>query len=130
MLNTAYNALFHPRFEIFFLYDIVIVNFLLSTGIRQNSLINIKIKDVDFDNDIVYINTTKNRKSLIIPLNEDIVKILQEYLKYRGGGADDWLFCSIYGEKMTKGANYTALWDYSGACYTAMFLKSGYRFLY
>ena len=93
----------------------VIVNFLLSTGIRQNSLINIKIKDVDFDNDIVYINTTKNRKSLIIPLNEDIVKILQEYLKYRGGGSDDWLFCSIYGEKMTKGANYTALWDYSHA---------------
>ena len=73
----------------------VIVNFLLSTGIRQNSLINIRIKDIDFDNDIVYINTTKNRKSLIIPLNEDIVKILQEYLKYRGGGSDDWLFCSM-----------------------------------
>ena len=91
----------------------VIVNFLLSTGIRQNSLINIKIKDLDFDNDMVYINTTKNRKSLIIPLNEDIVKILHEYLKYRGGGSEDWLFCSIYGEKMTKGANYTALWDYS-----------------
>ena len=82
----------------------VIVNFLLSTGIRQNSLINIKIKDLDFDNDMVYINTTKNRKSLIIPLNEDIVKILHEYLKYRGGGSEDWLFCSIYGEKMTKGA--------------------------
>ena len=91
----------------------VIVNFLLSTGIRQNSLINIKIKDLDFDNDMVYINTTKNRKSLIIPLNEDIVKILHEYLKYRGEGSEDWLFCSIYGEKMTKGANYTALWDYS-----------------
>ncbi len=74
----------------------VIVNFLLSTGIRQNSLINIKIKDLDFDNDMVYINTTKNRKSLIIPLNEDIVKILHEYLKYRGGGSEDWLFCSIY----------------------------------
>ena len=29
----------------------VIVNFLLSTGIRQNSLINIKIKDLDFDDD-------------------------------------------------------------------------------
>ena len=68
---------------------------------------------MDFDNDMVYINTTKNRKSLIIPLNEDIVKILHEYLKYRGGGSEDWLFCSIYGEKMTKGANYTALWDYS-----------------
>lgn len=93
----------------------VIVNFLLSTGIRQNSLINIKIRDLDFDNSMVHINTTKNRKSLIIPLNEDIVKILREYLKYRGGAPDDWLFCSVYGGKMTKGANYTALWDYTHA---------------
>ena len=60
----------------------VIVNFLLSTGIRQNSLVNIKIKDLDFDNAVVYVNTTKNRKPLIIPLNEDIVKILQEYPLY------------------------------------------------
>ena len=69
----------------------VIVNFLLSTGVRQNSLINIKIRDVDFDNSVVYVNTTKNRKPLIIPLNEDIIKILKEYLQYRGGGIDDWL---------------------------------------
>ena len=59
----------------------VIVNFLLSTGIRQNSLVNIKIKDLDFDNAVVYVNATKNRKPLIIPLNEDIIKILQEYLQ-------------------------------------------------
>ena len=32
----------------------VIVNLLLSTGIRQNSLVNIKIKDLDFDNRIIY----------------------------------------------------------------------------
>lgn len=90
----------------------VIVNFLLSTGIRQNSLVNIKTRDVDFDNRIVYVNTTKNRKPLIIPLNEDIIKILQEYLQYRGGKPDDWLFCSVYGEQLTKSSNYHALWDY------------------
>ena len=90
----------------------VVVNFLLSTGIRQNSMVNIKIKDVDFDNNIVYVNTTKNRKPLIIPLNDDIVKILQEYLKYRGGHVDDWLFCSVYGEQLTRSSSYHALWDY------------------
>lgn len=42
----------------------VIVNFLLSTGMRQNSLINIRIQDVDFDNSMVYVNVTKNRKPL------------------------------------------------------------------
>ena len=90
----------------------VIVNFLLSTGIRQNSLVNIKIRDVDFDNSVVYVNTTKNRKPLIIPLNEDIIKILKEYLQYRGGGIDDWLFCSVYGKQLTRSSNYHALWDY------------------
>jgi integrase/recombinase XerD len=90
----------------------VVVNFLLSTGIRQNSLVNIKTKDVDFDNNIVYVTTTKNRKPLIIPLNDDIVKILQEYLKYRGGNTDDWLFCSVYGEQLTRSSSYHALWDF------------------
>lgn len=90
----------------------VIVNFLLSTGVRQNSLINVKIRDVDFDNSVVYVNMTKNRKPLIIPLNEDILKILKEYLQYRGGEADDWLFCSVYGKQLTRSSNYHALWDY------------------
>ena len=90
----------------------VIVNFLLSTGVRQNSLVNIKIRDVDFDNSVVYVNTTKNRKPLIIPLNEDIVKILKEYLQYRGGGAEDWLFCSVYGKQLTRSSCYHAIWDY------------------
>ena len=94
----------------------VIVNLLLSTGIRQNSLVHIKIKDLDFDNRIVYVNVTKNRKPLIIPLNEDIVKILREYLKYRQGSPDDWLFISIYGEQLTKSSCYHALWDYSHLC--------------
>lgn len=90
----------------------VVVNFLLSTGIRQNSLVNICIKDLDFDNNILYVNVTKNRKCLIIPLNEDIVKILQEYLKYRNGRMDDWLFCSVYGEQLTRSSSYHAIWDY------------------
>ena len=75
-------------------------------------MVNIKIRDVDFDNCVVYVNTTKNRKPLIIPLNEDIVKILQEYLQYRGGVADDWLFCSVYGKQLTRSSCYHAIWDY------------------
>ena len=67
---------------------------------------------MDFDNNIVYVNVTKNRKPLIIPLNEDIVKVLQEYLKYRGGISDDWLFCSTYGEQLTRSSSYHAIWDY------------------
>ena len=91
----------------------VIVNFLLSTGIRQHSLINVKIKDVDFENEVVHINVTKNRKPLIIPLNKDIVKILQEYLKYRSGESEDYLFCNAYGKQLVKSTVYHEIWQYN-----------------
>lgn len=90
----------------------VMVNFLLSTGMRQNSLVNLKIKDIDFENRIIYVRVTKNRKPLILPLNVDIIKILDEYLKYRGGTPEDWLFCNAYGEKLTKSTCYHSIWDY------------------
>lgn len=92
----------------------VIVNFLLSTGIRQHSLINIKIKDIDFDNEVVYVNVTKNRKPLIIPLNNDILKIIKEYLRYRSHESkDDYLFCNIFGKQLTKSTVYHGLWQYN-----------------
>lgn len=91
----------------------VIVNFLLSTGVRQNSLVNIKIKDVDFENSIVHVNVTKNRKPLMIPLNHDIVKILQEYLRYRGGEKEDYLFCNAFGKQLVKSTLYHQMYEYN-----------------
>lgn len=34
---------------------------------------------VDYENKMVNVSVTKNRKPLIIPLNDDIISILQEY---------------------------------------------------
>ena len=91
----------------------VMTNFLLSTGIRRNSLINIKIKDVDFDAEVVHICVTKNRKPLIIPLNPDIKKILQEYLKYRKGEPNDYLFCNVFGGQALTSTVYHQIYDYN-----------------
>ena len=91
----------------------VIVNFLLSTGVRQNSLANIKIKDIDFNNKVVYVNITKNRKPLIVPLNDDIIQILKEYLRYRNGEREDYLFCNIFGKKLVRSTLYHSLWQYN-----------------
>ena len=90
-------------------------NFLLSTGMRQHSLVNIKIKDLDFDNNVVYVNVTKNRKPLIIPLNADIKKILQEYLKHRKGDADEYLFCNVFGKQLVRSTAYRSFYDYNKA---------------
>ena len=91
----------------------VMTNFLLSTGVRQRSLINIKIKDLDIGNSVVYINVTKNRKPLIIPLNKDIKRILQEYLKYRKGEAEDYLFCNVFGKQLVRSTVYHSFYEYN-----------------
>ncbi|EOT2960262.1 tyrosine-type recombinase/integrase [Clostridium perfringens] len=81
----------------------VIINFLLSTGVRLNSLVNIKVKDLDFDNQVVHVNVTKNRRPLIIPLNRDMIKILREYLKLRDHESiEDLLFSNVYGRKLCQ----------------------------
>ena len=93
----------------------VIICLLLSTGMRQNSLINLRVKDIDFDNGVIYVRITKNRKPLIVPLNGDILRILAEYLKYRKADEDEWLFCNSYGEKLTKSTCYHGIFDYCKA---------------
>ena len=55
----------------FFEYECwVMVNFLFSTGVRQRSLIHIKVGDVDLDNGILTVRVTKNRKVLVVPINQ------------------------------------------------------------
>lgn len=92
----------------------VIINFLLSTGVRMNSLINIKIKDLDFDNEVVYIKTTKNRKPLIIPLNQTMIRILKEYLPIRQyANNEEYLFCNVFGNQLIKTTIYHSLYEYN-----------------
>lgn len=91
----------------------VLINFILSTGTRLNSFINIRVKDVDFDNELVYVNTTKNRRPLIIPLNYTILKILKEYLRQRQANSqEDYLFCNSFGKKLTKSTITNSLYEY------------------
>lgn len=92
----------------------VITNFLFSTGVRQRSLINIKVKDVDFDNNVVYVNVTKNRKPLIVPINLTMANILSEFLKHRQHQTlDEYLFCNAYGQQLVKSTSYHMLYEYN-----------------
>lgn len=89
-------------------------NFLFSTGVRQRSMINIKVKDVDLYNNVVHINVTKNRKPLIVPISQTMANILKEYLKYRQhNSAEDYLFCNVFGKQLTKSTNYNQLYTYN-----------------
>lgn len=60
------------------------------------------MKDIDFETNYVLLERTKNRKQQMIPLSRTIAMVLQEYLIYRIGTGDDYLFCSATGEQLTR----------------------------
>lgn len=92
----------------------VMTNFLFSTGVRQRSLMHIQVKDIDFDNGIVYINTTKNRKPLIVPINRTMSNILNEFLKHRQyHTVEDYLFCNVFGNQLIRSTCYHMLYVYN-----------------
>jgi integrase/recombinase XerD len=92
----------------------VITTFLFSTGVRERSLVNIRVKDIDFDNNVVHVNVTKNRKPLIVPIHQTMANILKEFLKYRKyKNRDDFLFCNVYGQPLAKSTCYYMLYHYN-----------------
>jgi len=78
----------------------VAINFLIGTGVRLASLINIKVRDLDFNNEIIKLTKTKGRKQVFIPITGTLIEILKEYLRLRAGEDEDYLFCSQFGEQL------------------------------
>lgn len=92
----------------------VITCLLFSTGIRQHSLMELKVKDIDLDNFLINIRVTKTRKPLLIPINQSMLNIIQEFLRYRPyHNKDDWLFCNAYGNQLKKSTCYNMLYRYN-----------------
>jgi len=69
----------------------VYVNYLLATGNRISTVVNVKIKDLDFENQLIKLTTTKNKRQQIIPMANTLAPILIEYLSVRGGEEDDYV---------------------------------------
>jgi len=74
----------------------VCVNFFMATGCRAGTLCNLRIKDLDFDNELIRFSWTKNRRQQIVPMSNSLKLILIEYLQYREGGAEDYVFVNSY----------------------------------
>lgn len=90
-----------------------IINFLLATGCRASTLCNLKIKSLDFENDLIYYNHTKNRKGQIVPMSYTLKKNLIEYLTYRKGDLEDYLFSTVYNTKLNVNTLNHAITEYN-----------------
>lgn len=77
-------------------------NFLLGTGVRLSTALDIKIKDVRFEDELIFLGQTKSRVQQYVPLSKSLSIILKEYLDVRGGDSNDYLFCNNYGKKANE----------------------------
>lgn len=84
------------------LRDYALICFLLSTGVRGRTLVNIKIKDLYFDNNLIFLDTTKTKKQYYIPMSTQLKKVLKQYLAVWKHREEDYLFPNQFGEQLGK----------------------------
>lgn len=84
----------------------VICNWVLATGNRAATIVDVKISDIDFKRKEIHLAHTKNKKAQIIPLSSSLETILKEYIKMwrKGAEADGYLFPNVGEEKLTTNA--------------------------
>ena len=91
--------------------DKLIIELFYVTGIRLSELINIKISDLNFDNNLVKVLGKRNKERLI-PLSARIVKDLQFFIeKYK---IDNYLFTNLGGTKVYTKLVYRVVNKYIG----------------
>jgi integrase/recombinase XerC len=63
--------------------DYAIIQTFLQTGIRLSELANLRVDEVDFEHRILTVRQGKGKKDRQIPLVDDAVKALRNYMRYR-----------------------------------------------
>jgi len=63
--------------------DYAIIQTFLQTGIRLSELVNLRVDDIDFEHRILTVRQGKGKKDRQIPLVDEAVKALRNYLRYR-----------------------------------------------
>lgn len=91
----------------------VIVNLLLNSGCRAATVRNILIQDVNLAAATITYRHTKNGSIQIVPLCSDMVAILREYLRVRGGGQADYLFPNENDKPLTESGLRQAIEKYN-----------------
>lgn len=93
--------------------DWTICNVLYGTGMRCSNILSLKVSDIDFDNNLLSLKTTKNRKPLMLPITSSLQPILREYLIIRKGDSDSYVFCNRYGDELTREAISYSMREYN-----------------
>jgi len=83
-----------------------IVNFVLDSGSRLSTIINIKMQDINLPNREIVLMHTKNKKTQVLPMSSAFANVLNQYIReWRSNTkSTDYLFCNIGGEQLSPNA--------------------------
>ena len=87
----------------------VMSNYFLGTGNRLRTALNLRIGHLDFENSLIFMGKTKNGRQQLIPMAKSLSEILQEYLAYRRGNLEDYVFCDIRNRQLTRNGTSTIM---------------------
>lgn len=77
----------------------LIIKLYYSSGLRLSEAINLKQKNIDFDEKVIWIRDGKGGKDRMTILSESLCKELKEFCQYKN--KDDFIFLNKYGDPMS-----------------------------
>lgn len=79
----------------------VLCNTFYALGARASTITNLKVEDLDFENNYIIYRKVKDRKQTIIPMPPILKSILQEFIINRGDIGVDYVFVHSYAGKLS-----------------------------
>ncbi len=77
---------------------------LFYTGLRIKECLNLKIEDIDFKNLTIHVKNTKSKKDRKIPLHQNLVVLLKDYLNnWYEGGDSEYIFATKKTGRLSPG---------------------------
>lgn len=116
----------------------VTVSFLVGTGCRSTTLLNVRVKDIDFEKEMILFAHMKTKRQTNVPLSKSLKVTLKEYIETMNLKGEDILFPKLDGNKMSYDTLHENLVNYFKHCkvkmrgintfrntFATMFIKNG-----
>lgn len=85
-----------------------IISLILNTGARSNTILNIRLCDLELDEGYITFNKLKNHGIVRLGLERKVKRDLAEWVNFwrygKGAEENDFLFCNEYGEQLSRSA--------------------------
>ncbi len=86
----------------------IIYRILLFTGMRINEVLSLKIEDIKFDEQLIFVKNAKNHKDRLIPISDNLLDYLIKYKSKRNFNKDksNYLFINCEDNKISVDSFY------------------------